>query len=80
VFRDASLTRSLHHETNRDCANSDFHRRRHRYVVGERVRAPDVVESMAAAQRLRDVMAERVDSWTRELTAVKSALEGKGQA
>ena len=39
-----------------------------------------MVESMAAAQRLRDVMAERVDSWTRELTAVKSALEGKGQA
>ncbi len=32
----------------------------------------------AAAQRMRDAMAERVDSWTRELTAVKSALEGKG--
>ena len=32
----------------------------------------------AAAQRLRDTMAERVDSWTRELTAVKGALEGKG--
>ena len=32
----------------------------------------------AAAQRLRDAMAERVDSWTRELTAVKGALEGKG--
>ena len=32
----------------------------------------------AAAQRLRDAMAERVDAWTRELTAVKGALEGKG--
>ncbi len=32
----------------------------------------------AAAQRMRDAMAERVDSWTRELTAVKGALEGKG--
>jgi CRP-like cAMP-binding protein len=32
----------------------------------------------AAAQRLRDTMAERVDSWTRELTAVKGTLEGKG--
>jgi CRP-like cAMP-binding protein len=32
----------------------------------------------AAAQRLRDSMAERVDSWTRELTAVKGTLEGKG--
>ncbi len=31
----------------------------------------------AAAQRLRDAMAERVDSWTRELTAVKGALERK---
>ncbi|HZT26229.1 MAG TPA: cyclic nucleotide-binding domain-containing protein [Pseudolabrys sp.] len=31
----------------------------------------------SAAQRLRDVMAERVDNWTRELTAVKSALEPK---
>jgi len=29
----------------------------------------------AAAQRLRDTMAERVDSWTRELTTVKAALE-----
>jgi CRP-like cAMP-binding protein len=31
----------------------------------------------AAAQRMRDIMAERVDSWTRELTAVKDALEPK---
>ncbi len=31
----------------------------------------------AAAQRMRDIMAERVDAWTRELTAVKSALEPK---
>jgi CRP-like cAMP-binding protein len=31
----------------------------------------------AAAKRLRDTMAERVDDWTRELTTVKSALEGK---
>jgi CRP-like cAMP-binding protein len=31
----------------------------------------------AAAQRLRDIMAERIDSWTHELTAVKSALEPK---
>ena len=30
-----------------------------------------------AAQRMRDIMAERVDSWTRDLTAVKSALEQK---
>ena len=30
-----------------------------------------------AAQRMRDIMAERVDTWTRELTAVKSALEPK---
>ncbi len=29
----------------------------------------------AAAKRLRDVMAERVDSWTRELVTVKDALE-----
>src|SRR5579885_205566 len=28
-----------------------------------------------AAQRMRDIMAERVDSCTRELSAVKSALE-----
>ena len=32
----------------------------------------------AAAERLRDIMAGRVDSWTRELTAVKSVLEPKG--
>jgi len=32
----------------------------------------------AAAARLRDSMAERVDSWTRELTAVKGTLERKG--
>jgi len=31
----------------------------------------------AAAERLRDALAARVDSWTRELTAVKSALEPK---
>jgi CRP-like cAMP-binding protein len=31
----------------------------------------------AAAQRMRDIMAERVDSWTRELTAMKGALKGK---
>ena len=31
----------------------------------------------AAALRLRDIMAERVDSWTRELTSVKGALERK---
>jgi CRP-like cAMP-binding protein len=31
----------------------------------------------AAAQRLRDSMAVRVDSWTRELVAVKGALEPK---
>jgi CRP-like cAMP-binding protein len=30
-----------------------------------------------AAQRMRDIMAERVDNWTRDLTAVKSALEQK---
>jgi hypothetical protein len=30
-----------------------------------------------AAERLRDAMAERVDSWTRELTTVKGALEDK---
>lgn len=29
----------------------------------------------AAAKRLRDIMAERVDGWTRELTAVKGALD-----
>lgn len=29
----------------------------------------------AAAKRLRDVMAERVDSWTGELTGVKSRLD-----
>lgn len=29
----------------------------------------------AAAKRLRDVMADRVDSWSRELTAVKSRLD-----
>jgi CRP-like cAMP-binding protein len=28
-----------------------------------------------SAQRMRDVMAERVDAWTRELSAVKSSLE-----
>jgi CRP-like cAMP-binding protein len=28
-----------------------------------------------AAQHMREIMAERVDSWTRELTAVKDALE-----
>jgi CRP-like cAMP-binding protein len=32
----------------------------------------------AAAKRLRDVMAARVDGWTRELAVVKSALEEKG--
>jgi CRP-like cAMP-binding protein len=32
----------------------------------------------AAAQRMRDIMTERVDSWTRELTAVKDALQPKG--
>ncbi|MEJ2433816.1 MAG: cyclic nucleotide-binding domain-containing protein [Pseudolabrys sp.] len=31
----------------------------------------------AAAQRLRETMAERVDSWTRELNAVKGQLEPK---
>ena len=31
----------------------------------------------AAAQRMRDIMAERVDGWSRELSAVKSALEPK---
>jgi CRP-like cAMP-binding protein len=30
-----------------------------------------------AAERLRDALAERVDSWTRELTTVKAALEDK---
>jgi CRP-like cAMP-binding protein len=30
-----------------------------------------------SAQRMRDVMAERVDHWTRELTVVKRALEPK---
>ena len=30
-----------------------------------------------AAQRMRDIMAERVDGFTRELTAVKGALEPK---
>ena len=32
----------------------------------------------AAAQRMRDIMAERVDTWTRELSAVKDALQPKG--
>ena len=32
----------------------------------------------AAAKQLRDMMAERVDSWTRELVSVKTAL-GKGE-
>ena len=31
----------------------------------------------AAAQQLRDTIATRVDSWTRELGAVKGKLEGK---
>jgi CRP-like cAMP-binding protein len=31
----------------------------------------------AAAKRLRDAMAERVDAWSRELTTVKDALEQK---
>ena len=31
----------------------------------------------AAAERLRDIMAGRVDSWTRELTSVKGAVERK---
>jgi CRP-like cAMP-binding protein len=31
----------------------------------------------AAAQRMRDMMAERVDDWTRELSAIKNALEPK---
>jgi CRP-like cAMP-binding protein len=31
----------------------------------------------AAAQRMRDIMTERVDNWTRELTVVKGALEPK---
>jgi CRP-like cAMP-binding protein len=31
----------------------------------------------AAAQRMRDIMAERVDAWSRELSAVKGALERK---
>jgi CRP-like cAMP-binding protein len=30
-----------------------------------------------AAERLRDAMAERADSWTRGLTTVKGALEDK---
>ena len=30
-----------------------------------------------AAQRMRDIMAKRVDGWTRELTSLKSALEPK---
>jgi CRP-like cAMP-binding protein len=29
----------------------------------------------AAAQKLRDMMAERVDGWTRELDGVKQALD-----
>jgi len=29
----------------------------------------------AAAKKLRDMMADRVDSWTRELTSVKAALD-----
>jgi hypothetical protein len=34
----------------------------------------------AAAKRLRDTMAERVDGWSRELTAVKNALDpGQGR-
>ena len=32
----------------------------------------------AAAQRMRDIMAQRVDTWTRELSAVKDALQPKG--
>jgi CRP-like cAMP-binding protein len=31
----------------------------------------------AAAKRLRDVMAERVEGWTRELATVRDALESK---
>jgi CRP-like cAMP-binding protein len=31
----------------------------------------------AAAERLREILAARVDSWTRELTAVKGVLEPK---
>ncbi len=31
----------------------------------------------ATAERMRDIMVERVDAWTRDLTAVKSALERK---
>jgi CRP-like cAMP-binding protein len=31
-----------------------------------------------AAQRMRDIMAERVDNWARELGTVKSALKPKG--
>jgi hypothetical protein len=30
-----------------------------------------------AAQRMRDLMTERVDNWTRELSTVKGALEPK---
>jgi len=30
-----------------------------------------------AAQRMRDIMTERVDHWTRDLTAIKGALEPK---
>ena len=32
----------------------------------------------AAAERMREALANRVDSWTRELTAVKGVLEPKG--
>ncbi len=31
----------------------------------------------AAAQHMRDLMAQRVDNWTRELSAVKAALDPK---
>jgi CRP-like cAMP-binding protein len=32
----------------------------------------------AAAERLRETIAGRVENWTRELTGLKGALEGKG--
>ena len=41
----------------------------------------DAHRGMAAQKatdvRMRDILASRVDSWTRELTAVKGALEPK---
>jgi hypothetical protein len=36
-----------------------------------------MLEGYPAAERMREALANRVDTWTRELTAVKGVLEGK---